>query len=226
MTLIGVISDIHSNYLALMDAATLLASLRIASVFVCGDVVGYGRKPNACCDLIRRKGWTVVAGNHDWAVADKTATDDFNREALDGVAFNKAHISDTHRQWLADLPLTHTQDGMTFVHAALPAPAQWDYVAIGEPPPGTPYQDVRRTFDRMCGDICFMGHSHVPGLFIEAPGGIRAIAPNGRKHRLREFRAVVDVGNIGRPRGRRGRSCVVSYDTTCREVAYHWLPAL
>ena len=36
-----------------------------------GDIVGYGGKPNECCDLIRERADAVVVGNHDAAMTGR-----------------------------------------------------------------------------------------------------------------------------------------------------------
>ena len=72
MNKIAVLADIHANVAALENALFLIESEAAAEIVICGDVVGYGRYPNECCQIVRDLNCPVVAGNHDWAVADLT----------------------------------------------------------------------------------------------------------------------------------------------------------
>lgn len=64
---VGVLSDIHANLVAL---ETVLADIgQVDALWVCGDTVGYGPDPSDVLALLVERKATLVAGNHDRAVA-------------------------------------------------------------------------------------------------------------------------------------------------------------
>ena len=67
----AILSDIHGNFEAL---EAVLGSLQneVIDCYVClGDIVGYGPEPARCLREIRKYADLIIAGNHDYAVADK-----------------------------------------------------------------------------------------------------------------------------------------------------------
>jgi Icc-related predicted phosphoesterase len=53
MEKIAVLSDIHGNAKALENALHSIKEKGIDSNFICRDIVGYGKNPNECCDMVR-----------------------------------------------------------------------------------------------------------------------------------------------------------------------------
>lgn len=120
MNKIGIIADIHGNLNALKTAIDLLYGANAQKLVVCGDVIGYGMFPNECCDILRELNCTVVAGNHDWAVAGLTDyKGSFSQTAIQGVEFTRRIIRDDNLKWLQALKLYHRERHMEFVHASL-----------------------------------------------------------------------------------------------------------
>ncbi len=214
MKTIGIISDIHANLTALERAMAILDREAVDGIVVCGDVVGYGREVNACCNLIRDLGCPVVAGNHDSAVTGLTEyRKSFSARACRGITYTLENISRENFRWLLQLPLQISIGKMEFVHASLVHPEQWFYLTIGKPYGSTVYQDVRESFDVMHGQVCFVGHTHTPAIFMEmSPGQIKAIEPDQPFYDLNGKRAIIDVGSVGVPRNRRKNASVVIYD--------------
>src|SRR5206468_4222996 len=61
--------------------------------------------------------------------------------------------------------------------------------------------------------LCFVGHTHVPGVFLEGPD---FYSPDelDYKFELTDEKAIINVGSVGQPRDRDPRSSfVVVYDT-------------
>ena len=214
---IGIISDIHSNLPALEIALHILKRAAVDQVVVCGDVVGYGESPNECCQIIRELNYPVVAGNHDWAVAGLTDyKNHFSDQAREGVEYTLKVISPENLSWLASLPLHYAVGDAEFVHATLVDPEQWWYPIVSDSDNlegDSPYQDVRKTFDAMRGQVCFVGHSHIPAIFLEMePDNIEVIDPEEHYYDLKSTRAVIDVSSVGIPRMQPPQATVVLYD--------------
>ncbi|MFC1812771.1 metallophosphoesterase family protein [Thermodesulfobacteriota bacterium] len=211
---IGIISDIHSNLAALKIALDILQQESVKEIFVCGDIVGYGKSPNECCEVFRDLDCKVVAGNHDWAVAGLTEyKDSFSGKAREGIDLTRDVIENDNLKWLQDLPVYHREGDMEFVHSSLIAPEEWYYLTIGSVYGDSIWQDVRENFEILKGRFCFVGHTHVPAIFLERkPGKIKPIEPNAPYYDLEGHRAIIDVGSVGLPRNRSGKASLVIYD--------------
>ncbi len=222
MTMLGIMSDVHANLAALKQALAVFESSGVGpeAIRVCGDVVGYGREPNACCDLIRELGCVVVAGNHDHAVAGCCEyRETHSPEAVRDIDRTRSVITPENLAWLRGLPLTHSEGDLLFVHASPVEPETWPYLMPGRPLEGSGWQGIQTVFNRMEHALCFVGHSHIPKLFIEKGWyRIKVIEPSERTYRLERFRAVVNVGSVGVPRNRRQRAAVMIYDPCAREL--------
>ena len=219
---IAVLADIHSNLKALETAVDIIAEEKVAKTFVCGDVVGYGQQPNQCCELVRSRHFTVVAGNHDWAVAGLTDyKDTHSMAAVTGIENTKAVITPDNLRWLKSLPLCHKEWDAEFVHASLPNPEKWRYLTLGGAFVESAYRDVHETFMVMKGHVCFVGHSHIPSIFLEKKANrVEVIDPGKAFHELDGKRAVIDVGSVGRPRVSSKKGSVVIYDSEERKVSF------
>ena len=211
---IAIMADIHSNLYALETALEIIKKDEVDRIFICGDVVGYGKQPNECCEVVRSMGCPVVAGNHDHAVADlieyKTS---HSTSAINGIEYAKSVITPENLEWLRSLPLYHIENDMEFVHASIINPDRWCYLALGKPFDDSKYQDVRDIFSAMKSQVCFVGHSHIPSIFIEKRvKNIAVIDTSKHSYELAGKRAVIDVGSVGKPRTSAKRASLVIYD--------------
>lgn len=226
MDKVGVIADIHSNLPALETALGILKQESVDRIIVCGDVVGYGKYPNECCEMVRTLKYPVVAGNHDWAVAGLTEyKDSHSNRAVEGIDFTKKVITSQNLSWLEGLPLHYREDEMEFVHASLVRPEEWYYLSLCVPLSDSNRQDVEENFSVMNGQVCFIGHSHVPTIFLEkGPKNIKVITPNDPDYELAGRRAIIDVGSVGEPRTSSKRASLVVYDVENQAISFKRFP--
>src|SRR3569623_758061 len=56
--------------------------------------------------------------------------------------------------------------------------------------------------------LCFVGHTHVPGVFLEGPDFYSPDELDG-KFELTDERAIINVGSVGQPRDRDPRTSFV-----------------
>lgn len=179
----AIISDIHSNLEALEKAFAIIDDRGADEIVCLGDIVGYGADPNACVDLVRRRCSVVVLGNHDAAALDTSTAHDFNAIARKAALWTADQLQPDHAAFLSSLPLTATREDMLFVHSSPQFPDAWEYIIDSG--------DAEAAFDYFTEKICFIGHSHVPGIF-----SLRGRAKNVS----RDDRYIVNVGSIGQPR--------------------------
>ncbi|MBF0528604.1 MAG: metallophosphoesterase family protein [Deltaproteobacteria bacterium] len=219
---IGVISGIHSNLPALQIALQVLKEEKVENIVLCGDIVGYGDSPNECCEMIRALNCPVVVGNHDRAVAGLTEYKySFSSGAVAGIEYTKRLITAANRAWLKRLPLIYKQDDLVFVHATPKHPDRWHYLKLGPAHENTMWEDLYSNFRHFQGEICFIGHSHTPALFLEIdPKQIKVITPDKPFYQLGGHRAIVDVGSVGHPRDQSNIASLVICDREERTVHF------
>ena len=180
---LAILSDIHSNLEALDRALRAVDEADVDAVYCLGDVVGYNADPAACVDRVREHCDAVVLGNHDAAVARKADVNFLPADGQEAARHNRTQLSDAQRDYLADLPLTHTADNCTFVHATPDAPTAWKRL--------TAYPAAQAQFDHFDTDVCFIGHTHSPAVMADSLGIFRVRAGH---------RYLINVGSVGQPR--------------------------
>lgn len=193
---LAIISDIHSNLEALTKALELIDRESVQEVVCLGDIVGYGANPNECVDLVRNRCSIVLRGNHDAAAVDPVNAESFTKNARIAAEWTRQQLTDDNKQFLERLPYTSTRDTILFVHASPYQPEAWFYVLSEE--------DLDVAFQSFTEQICFIGHSHFPGIFSE-DGPAKAVN--------RGARFLVNVGSIGQPRDGNSKLSFGIFDT-------------
>jgi diadenosine tetraphosphatase ApaH/serine/threonine PP2A family protein phosphatase len=212
----AVLSDVHANLEAL-EAVLTDAAPRADGVLCLGDVVGYGADPEACVELLATRGQVLVAGNHEHGVAGLLDLDWFNPWARTAAEWTRERLDDAHRAWLGALPLTAEVGDATLVHASPDRPDEWEYLMSAE--------DGFAVFGAFATRLCFVGHSHLPGVWSLGssgpafePGSVEIALEAGRRY-------LVNVGSVGQPRDRDPRAAYALWDldrgvVAIRRVAY------
>lgn len=218
----AVISDIHANLEALEAVLADIDSKDIAKIVCLGDVVGYGPDPEACLDLVAKRTEPCLCGNHDYAVL--YGARDFNPVAEDVVLFHQELLvprggasEDRVQRWefLRGLIARYEDEDHLYVHGSPRNPIH-EYILES---------DVRWGLERKLREafaktrrICFIGHTHRPGVITEALDFQRPDALGGR-YAFGEGKAIVNVGSVGQPRDGDSRACYVTVDED--SVTYH-----
>ncbi|GAB4177370.1 MAG: metallophosphoesterase family protein [Terrimicrobiaceae bacterium] len=211
---IACISDIHSNLVAL---ESVLADIRHAQpdLVVClGDIVGYGPQPAECLDLVKNAARICVMGNHDVYVAQNLPLQGVREDVADGILLATNALDESQLTWLRGRPLTSSFGDCSFVHSSLSQPAFFPYVHDSD--------DALAHFEEQKTTICFQGHSHIPGVWIYAPGDSAPtfFPPAPRKTLPGNARCLVNVGSVGQPRDGDPRACYTLYDNESHELTW------
>src|SRR5262245_44956863 len=121
---VALISDIHSNIEALDPVLKDIESQGVKDIVCLGDLVGYGPNPAEIVD--RAVDWRLsLMGNHDEAVVKEAYG--FNPVAKAAVAWTREQLKPgffsskaKKDRWsfLCNLPLTHKEDGILYVHGS------------------------------------------------------------------------------------------------------------
>lgn len=197
---LAIISDIHSNLEALERTFQAIDEADVDATYCLGDVVGYNADPARCVELVRKRCETVVLGNHDAAVAREADVEHLPSDGQEAARHNREHLAQEQRDYLANLPLIHSADVCTFVHATPDDPMAWKRL--------TAYPDAREQFDHFDTDVCFIGHTHIPAVMADELGIFRV---------RQGYRFLINVGSVGQPRDRNPKASFGLFDTETYE---------
>lgn len=214
----AVISDVHANETALRKVLED-AEVHGAKGIIClGDAVGYGPLPAETVALLREVNASMVVGNHDAAVLGRGNGDDFIDLAKDAVERHREALGQKDRDFLAGLPYVLTFAEAVATHGDFTDPEKFLYIEDTE--------DAKVNFDAVDARLAFVGHTHVPGVFLTGcSGAVYKIEPQDFVLED-EKRYIVNPGSVGYPRERNGQcfSSYVLYDSDERSISFRFLP--
>jgi len=206
----GIFADVHSNLEALERVLGAYKEESIDKYLCAGDVVGYAANPHECIEKIKTPVMVTVAGNHDWAMVDLFSVDYFNPVARQAILWTRDNLDEETRYFLGSLTLLYKNEDLTLVHGTLHQPGDFNYMADS--------YAARETFRLLETNVCFLGHSHIAGIFIKYKDGridYQADTPlnleDGRKY-------IVNAGSVGQPRDGNPKAAYCIYDTGKKEI--------
>ena len=209
----AIISDIHSNLEALQAVLADIKRRKVTEIVCLGDVIGYGPNPGECLDLVQQHTRLCLMGNHDHAVLYEPTN--FNVAAERAAYWTRRVLeqeADRARrnarwEYLGSLPIRVKDDDVLYVHASPRRPIN-EYIFPEDV--FTNPQKVAANFERLDTPLCFVGHTHQPGVFLDDP----YFDPphelqDSPYYMIDEERAIVNVGSVGQPRDRDPRASYV-----------------
>lgn len=206
----GIFSDVHSNLEALEQVLEAFKLEDIDKYLCVGDVVGYNANPKECIEKVKTLAMITVAGNHDWASVDLFSIDYFNPVAAEAVSWTKQNLDDQSRSFLESLKLVYKNEDLTLVHGTLDKPEEFNYMFDG--------YTADETFKLLETNICFVGHTHVAGIFIKDKNERMYCRKDNFIDISPENKYIVDVGSVGQPRDGNPQAAYCIYDTDKKEV--------
>ena len=219
--LIAVVSDVHSNLVALDAVLARIGS--VDAFWHLGDIVGYGPEPERTVARLRAVGAIGVRGNHDDAVSGGSSIEQFNPDGKVAAEWSRSKISDKTRDYLAGLPETLVRETpagtFTLAHGS-PRDPIWEYV-------DSPFI-AGENMARFGTQFCLVGHSHLPLSFrARRPGGdsvrMRVVESEGSMQ-LGDRRAILNPGSVGQPRDGNPDASFMIIDTDAAQVSWHRVP--
>jgi diadenosine tetraphosphatase ApaH/serine/threonine PP2A family protein phosphatase len=209
-----ILSDIHSNYVAL--EAVLAAAGSYDQLWNLGDTIGYGPCPNECMAAMRANATAMIAGNHDLACLGLVDLSDFNPEARAANIWNGEQLLVEHRTFLESTPPQLEVSERFLLSHGSPRDAIWEYLLTRA--------QAHDNFRRFTHQVCFVGHSHVP-LFFTLPPGARAEGPElPEADEMLTLRAgaryIINPGSVGQPRNQDPRAAFAILDTDADTVVF------
>ena len=217
----ALISDIHGNLEALQAVFKDIDSISVDEIFCLGDIIGYGPNPCECLDHVMQRCKATILGNHDQAALFDP--DGFNPMALQAIYWTRDQLdhgpgsaAQVNARWdfLGELPRFVDEGEFKFVHASPRDPTN-EYVF-------PEYVFDQRKMEILFGKVelaCFMGHTHLPGVFTTE---CEFIAPDecDYTYKIGSQKVMVNVGSVGQPRDDNNKSCYTILDTDERTLTF------
>ena len=209
---IAVVSDVHSNLAALEAVLAAIDAAPPDEIWCLGDVVGYGPRPNECCEIVESRAKVCLGGNHDLAVRGTIDLDEFRGDAAVAARWTRDVLNDGSRAFLDRLEPQDERDGVALYHGSARDPV-WEYVLSDEA--------AAATLAISPLPLVLVGHSHVAlevtwgddlltgGL---APDGMTVDAPG---------RALLNPGSVGQPRDGDPRAAYLLLDLERKRATFH-----
>jgi diadenosine tetraphosphatase ApaH/serine/threonine PP2A family protein phosphatase len=212
----AVLSDIHSNLIALRAVLDELADAGIDRYLCLGDIVGYGARPNQCCDLIREIGAICVRGNHDEAAVNPEKAEWFTAPARACILWTREQLREDNMHFLRELPKREiVDDAVTICHGSVPDPDHYTVTPV----------DAILSFRAMTTRLAFFGHTHYAEWFVDSGDGqlpVEFPLPTGGSTQLDpDSSYLVNPGAVGQPRDGNELTSFAIYDDEACEIVIH-----
>ncbi len=211
--MIAFVSDIHSNMAALSVCLAEIERLGCSRIICLGDVIGYGPEPRETLATIMDRAEFSLLGNHEHGAMFYAS--DFNPRARAAIDWTRDQLSRRDRpreenmkfwNYLDGMPREHREGRMLLVHGSPRDPVR-EYLV---PRDAADAQKMSECFAKMAdADLCFVGHSHVPGVYLES-GQFLLPSDIGMQWQV-SGRAMVNIGSVGQPRDGDRRASFVTY---------------
>ncbi len=209
-------SDIHANWHAL-QAVLADAHGLYDEIVCCGDLVGYGPRPNEVADWCRQTLRACVRGNHDKVSAGLDGMDGYNVVAMASLEWTKRQLSPANLEYLRTLtrgPLEYKQ--LWLMHGS---PIDEDLYLVQE-------CDAYGMENYLPAPLGFFGHTHRQGGFSYWGRRCHAIPPVPPRDAVQILELhssawyLVNPGSVGQPRDGDRRAAYVIYDQAQRLLEY------
>jgi predicted phosphodiesterase len=213
----AIISDIHSNLEALTAVLEDIDERGITRIVCLGDVVGYGPNPKECVDVVMERCDFCICGNHDHAVFYEPFN--FNVGAERACYWTRQVLEDEpkkdlrNQRWefFGKLQVRATIDNMLFVHGSPRRPVN-EYLFADDV-----YSNPNKlmaNFERLKEIACFVGHTHVPGIFVDDPyfESPDELPEQDVYEVAEDDKVIINPGSVGQPRDRDPRASYVTVD--------------
>ena len=211
---IAVISDVHANLAALEAVLAAIDDEGVEEIWCLGDTVGYGPRPNECCQIVQERATLCLVGNHDLVALESAGVNvaEFNPDAAAAARWTTAALDEHSRAFLESLHPEAWREGAAMYHASARDPV-WEYVLTGEAALGT--------FEATQEALVLVGHSHV-ALAISLDGDRLegGVAGGGMEIPLDGARRLLNPGSVGQPRAGRRRAAWLLLDLEARFAAF------
>lgn len=209
----AILSDIHANLEALDMVERDVERRGVDGILCLGDVIGYGPEPRQTLERAFSYRFCLL-GNHEEAAMYHA--EDFNERARVALEWTRDQLNsrehppeENAKLWnfIGQMPSRQEFEGALFVHGSPRDPVR-EYML---PKDARDSAKMAEIFDSMSCNFCFVGHSHVPGVYTTDGRFLNpSRAPEG--FRADEGKILVNVGSVGQPRDGDPRASYATWD--------------
>jgi predicted phosphodiesterase len=215
---VAVISDVHANLYALEAVLAEIDRNPSDAIWCLGDTVGYGPRPNECCELVERRCDLVLIGNHDLVAlgSAEVALAEFNPEAAEASRWTAEQLTDESRRFLEGLLPTAEVEGVQLYHGS-PRDPVWEYV-LSE-------LVALESLTMTHAALVLVGHTHVATAL--ALNGTRlegGAVEKGFEASLDEHRWLLNPGSVGQPRDGDPEAAFLELDLEANRALFRRVP--
>jgi len=210
---VAVVSDVHANVHALEAVLAAIDADPPDEIWCLGDLVGYGARPNECCELIEARADVCLGGNHDLAVRGTIDLEEFSGDAAAAATWTRGVLSEPARAYLDTLEPKGEREGVALFHGS-PRDPVWEYVLSDEAAVAALVLSEAA--------LTLVGHSHVAlqvSLNDRALDG--GLAGDGTVLDLGTRRWLLNPGSVGQPRDGDPRAAYLVLDLDVQRAAFH-----
>ena len=226
MALYGVLGDIHGNREALNAALATFDRLEVSRLLCVGDLVGYNADPDDCVAMLRERGATCIAGNHDLIGTGRLGFERCSNKAMHSLKRTRRTLAPETARFLRGLPSHHVIEGKVLLtHGGVRDVQQYmtrDKHVIEN------VQYLRHDFPGV--HVCFFGHTHEQRIFavagddVEEPYG-EAIMQGREVFLGAECNYFVNPGSVDASRKREHKLAEVAvFDSDRMALRFFKLP--
>lgn len=206
----GILADIHANLEALCAVIQAYKKESIDKYLCVGDIVGYAASPNECAQQINGLVAASAGGNHDLAGLGLFPLNHFNPSAKAAIYWTRQNLDKKCIAFLSAAKLVFQNNDLTLVHGTLDHPGDFNYLT-------DPYI-AGNTFKLLKTKVCFVGHTHVPAVFIKDKDG-RISYQEENFIKIEEDKSyIVNVGSVGQPRDGNPQAAYCVYDSAKNQI--------
>ncbi len=191
--LVGIISDVHSNAVALKEVLSVLEKIGVEKILHAGDIVGYNPYPDESIRLFIKKKIISILGNHDRALITGDVSG-FNPYAAAALEWTRDVVSSVSVNYIRGLKqiesMIKNSKRIVMVHGS-----PYDIDEYIYPDDAAP-----ELLDAVEGDILVLGHTHIQFKKEYAQG------------------IIINPGSVGQPRDRNPDAAFAVLDTASGKV--------
>ena len=221
MAIYGVLGDIHGTREALEAVLARLAAEGVTRLLCVGDVVGYNADPDACARILRERGATVIAGNHDLIGTGRLGFERCSNKAMHSLKRTRRSISQDTAAYLCTLPAHHLlEERVLLTHGGVRDVQQY----MTKPHHITANAAYLRA-DFPGRRICFFGHTHEQKVFEVAGEAVNEVPAVGTVTLDPRHEYFVNPGSVDASRKRaHKRAEYAIFDSAALTVRFEQAP--
>lgn len=162
---LAIISDVHSNYQALVSVLNDIEKRHVDKIICLGDIIGKGIHPKECIELIKEKCDVVLQGNCDEVFSKEYETfDGFSDIDKARIKWNQSMLDSSDKEYLQHLPFCYEfymgGNLVRLFHAHPTSNCKLVITHNSLQDKFSMFEPTQNTCSKMIADIVIYGHTH------------------------------------------------------------------